>query len=203
MGAFHLALVMHFDKHIHRKLNRCGFDLLHLRIAKRSNDDQNGICAHCAGLCHLPWIDHEILAQSGQVTRSSSGDKIVGMALEIGCVGKDGEARRAAFLIISGMVSRAEIFADETFGRRGFLDFRDQAKALLACFAQCCFETAWSAGGIGLHFKVDNRVARLANGDFLALGGANFFKLVHWRVVISMRLLSQLNPAFKQGKRFA
>ena len=72
-------------------------------VVERGDDDQDRVGADARGLGDLPGIDHEVLAQDGQRHGVAGGDQIVVGALEIGLVGQDRQAGRAARLIGAGV----------------------------------------------------------------------------------------------------
>ena len=113
--AFHFGFVVDFDQDVHRVFARGGFDFGHLRVIECGDDDQDGVGADRAGFGALPWVDHEILADYRQVAGCACGDHVVFVALEIGRVGQDRQACRAAGLVGAGVVGGVEVGADQAF----------------------------------------------------------------------------------------
>ena len=100
------------------------------------------------------------------------------MALEIRRIGKHRQAGRASCLISPGMLSRLEIFANQAFGGRCFLDLCNQGKAARHSGLQRGAKSARSSlvGSAGV--EIANRAGLLAAGDFAAFGIADFGKFV-------------------------
>ena len=120
---------MHLDQRVHAKAQRGILYLAHEAVIQRGDDDQDGVRAQCPAFQHLPGIDHEILTQHWKHAGGASGDKIGVCALEIGFVGQDGQTSRATGRIGGGMSRRIEVGADQSLGRAGLLDLRDEAEA--------------------------------------------------------------------------
>ena len=169
--------VMDFDQHVHAMGEGGGFDLGHLCVGERRDDDQDRISAERARFRHLPGIDHEVLAQHGEGAGGAGGDEIVVSPKEIAFVGQHRQAGRAAGGIGAGVGGRVEIGADQPLGRAGLFDLGDQAIA--GRLVQRAPEAARRGLGRGALLQRGKAGARLASGDLLALVGADFLELVH------------------------
>ncbi len=74
-GALQLGLVMHFDQHVHAAFDRGGFDLRHLPVVQRRDDDQDRIRADGARLsatCHGSTMKSLRSTGRSQLARASS-----------------------------------------------------------------------------------------------------------------------------------
>ena len=78
-----------------------------------------------AGFGDLPRVDHEILAQDGQIAGRPGFDEVVFVTLKIGSIGQDRETGSSASRVGAGMRGRLKIFSNQSLGRGSFLDFRN------------------------------------------------------------------------------
>ena len=176
--ALHFGCVVDFDEHVHAALIRGLFDLLHRPVFQRGDDDQDCISPDRARLGDLPGIDHEILAQHRQCAGGAGGDQKVLVALKVGSIGQDREAGGSASRIGAGMVSGVKILADESLGRRCFLDFCDQRKAICCPGFQCGAKPARRRLHASARVEFGKAGFALACRNFAALGLADFGELV-------------------------
>ena len=96
-----------------------------LLVGEGGDDEQDGVGSGGAGFEHLEGIDHEVLAQAGNLDRGR-GDLEVGEgALEELLVGEDREGGGAGGLERAGQGGGLEGLADEALGGRGLLELGD------------------------------------------------------------------------------
>ena len=177
--AVHFGGVVDFDQHIHRMVERGRLDLGHDAVIERRDDDQDGIGTERACFGDLPRVDHEILAQDGQVAGLAGGDEVILMALEIGRIGQHGKACRAPCGIGPGMRRRLEIGADQALRRRGFLDLGNKSEPVILRAGECSLKPARRGLRTDRGFEIGQRAFLLGGSHLFALGGADFFQLVH------------------------
>src|SRR3546814_1194459 len=103
-----------------------GFQLAHLQQVQTGDDQQYAVRAKGPRLCHLPGVDHEILAEHRQINFRPRRDQIFIRPHEPGLIGQHGKAGCATRLIGAGMGRRVEILPYQSLGRASFLHFRDQ-----------------------------------------------------------------------------
>ena len=127
--AFEFIFIMNLDKDIKILLPRSILNFGHNDVIKRRDNDQDSISAHLPRFGALPRVDHEILADDGQVTCYARRNQIILMSLKIRRVGKDGKASCAASLIGHCMGGRIKICANKPLGRAGLLDLRYERDA--------------------------------------------------------------------------
>src|SRR5690606_9146307 len=80
---FQLGAVVDFHQHVHAQFDGQGFELLQLRRAQRSGDEQDAIGAQGSGGNNLVGVDNEVLAQHRQRAGGTRLTQVVVAALEI------------------------------------------------------------------------------------------------------------------------
>ena len=127
-GEVELRAIVYFGEHRHVERNRRSFEIAHLRQLERRHDEQNAIGTHGARLVHLEGIDHEILAQSGEVAGRSRCSKVLGTTLKETRVGEHREAGRPVLRVGAGDRCRIEPRAKNALARTRLLDLGDHRR---------------------------------------------------------------------------
>ena len=202
---------MHLDQGVHAEARGFAHQRGGQGVVDHRQDDQDGVGAQGAALGHLPGVDQEILADTGQGGRVAGGLQIAVGAHETGPVGQHRQAGRAAALIGPCQRRRIEVLADDPLGRRGLLDLGDQGQSSRAMAAlQRGLEAAGRVGGLRGGFHLGRRPHGLSRGDLLAfvggdlrenVGHAAFVMAISWSSAVRARPSSTTAPASSTPSR--
>ena len=185
-GAIELGTIMDLDQHVHAVGRTRVLDILRRGIVERGHDDQDAIGAMRARFRHLIGVEHEILAQHGQIGGGARGHHEIEMTLEGGGIGQHREAGRAAGFIGLRKDGRIEIGADQPLGGRGLLHLRDQRVVAARVLALDRTDEAARRGcSLGACLDLGERLRALGGGDLLALVGLDPGEDIRHRVTPS------------------
>ena len=124
--AVELLLVVHLGDGVHAPRVGVGAQRAGHHVVDGGHDDQDAVGAQRARLRHLVAVEHEVLAQRGQLGGGARLRQMLGRALEGGAVGEHGQARRAARRVGLGERGRIEVGADQALGGARLLDLGDE-----------------------------------------------------------------------------
>ncbi|CPL46548.1 Uncharacterised protein [Bordetella pertussis] len=174
--------VVYFHQHVHAQVDGQGFQVAQLRRRQRRDDEQDAVRAHGARRNDLVGIDDEVLAQHGQRAGRARTAQVVVRALEELHVGQHRQAGRAMHGIGRRDLGRVEVFAQHALGRRGFLDFRDDARLALADLVlDGLGEAAYILARLGFAQQFGLAAHLPCGSHFLGLDGEDFRKnIVHF-----------------------
>ena len=132
MGALEFFGVVDLDQHVHAPVEGCSLQLSGLAVIEAGHDDQNAVGPQRTGLGDLVGVEHEVLAQAGQVHGGPRLSEKGVIALKIRHVGQHRQAAGPASLVGPGQRGRVEVGADQALRRACLLDFGDQRVAAVA-----------------------------------------------------------------------
>ncbi len=159
-----------FDEDIERKSACGGGEGAQIGVGQCGDDEEDGIGVMGAGFDELILVDHEVFAQARDLDSGGGAIEIGEAALKVRLVGEDGESGGSAGLKARSEPGRIEGFADESFGGRGFFDFRNDGGGFRRFAAKSGGPTTGSMRG-GEALKLRDRHTRACRGHSGAGGG--------------------------------
>ncbi len=181
-GALELGLVVDFEEGVEAgelgTVAQAGEGV----VVQGADDEEDGAGAGLGGLDDLDGIDHEVLAQAGDV--AAGGDlelddvpEVAEGAAEEFFVGEDGDGVGAGVGVAAGLLRGVSGFLDGAGGGGAALDFGDDAEA--AGLAKGLGEGGAGALDLGEAGEVAIAHGAQARGDFGALVGDDLGEFVH------------------------
>ena len=144
-GALELLTVVGFAEDVEADAVSFVAEIAEAHVGVCGDDEEDGVGTGSAGFEDLEGVEDEFLAKAGDADLGGGGGEMVERALEKLLVGKDGEGGGTVGFEATGQVCGVEIFADETLGGGGLLDFGDDGWACFGGGAEGCGE---STGGV-------------------------------------------------------